>query len=198
MMFFSVYKHACSCLGQRRTYATSRLLSFSTQLHYVFPCFLHLLPHMQHESSVNSPAGAKNCASTLKEFTACELCSFKPWRLVNCNGSSVLEQSKLCENVLPRRPHWLRTRSGEMLVVGGRRTKCLAANLIPVSVSKHFRQVGQCNKTALCQGSNKKQLHNTTSALLCDRANPPKPRLTTRSDRTASGSWACTPTKGMR
>ena len=34
-----------------------------------------------------------------------------------CNSSSVLEKSKLCENVLPRRPHWLRSRSGEMLLV---------------------------------------------------------------------------------
>ena len=59
----------------------------------------------------------KNCASTLKELTACQLISFVPWRHVNCNSSPVLEKSKLCEHVLPRRPHWLGTCSGEMLVV---------------------------------------------------------------------------------
>ena len=35
-------------LGTRRTYATSRLLSFSTPSHPECSCFLHSLPHMQH------------------------------------------------------------------------------------------------------------------------------------------------------
>ena len=61
--------------------------------------------------------GQKNCASTLNGFKACELLSFIPWRLENCQGNSVLEKSKPCENVFPRRPNWLRSRSGEMLVV---------------------------------------------------------------------------------
>ena len=85
--------------------------------HPVCPYVLHSLPHMQHRVQCELARKPKNCASTLKGFTACKLLSFIPSRLENCNCSSVLEKSKLCENALPRRPHWLRSRSGEMLVV---------------------------------------------------------------------------------
>ena len=57
-MMFLHDKKACTCLGRRRTCVTSRLLSFSTKLHPMCPCFWSLLPHMQHVSNVNSPASA--------------------------------------------------------------------------------------------------------------------------------------------
>ena len=72
--------------------------------------------HATRDQCEHSPR-RKNCASTLEELIACKLISFVPWRHVNCNSSSVLEKSKLCEHVLPRRPHWLGTCSGEMQVV---------------------------------------------------------------------------------
>ena len=93
-----VVNTTCTCLGQRRTYATSRLLSFSTPQHPMCPCFLHSSPHMQHRVQCELAHKPINCASTLKGFTACKLLSFVPRRLENCNSNSVLEKSKLCEN----------------------------------------------------------------------------------------------------
>ena len=218
------------------------------------PCFLHSLPHMQHRVQCELARRPKNCATTLKGFTACKLLSFIPWRLENCNSSSVLEKSKLCEHVFPRR-----RRSGEMLVVesldGGPNFfgqfleealvgdcqvphernfmhhvgSCLALlNLqstgnTNVSIPsphcsarlqmwenqtfggqshtrvrlQNFRQVGQCDKTALCQGSNRKQLQHRMYCYATARTLPSQ-ALATRSDPSASGSSACTPSKGMR
>ena len=215
-------------------YATSRLLSFATPPHPVCPCFLHSSPHMQHRVQCELARKPKNCASTLKGFTACKLISFIPWRLDNCNSSSVLEKSKLSENVLPRRPHWFRSRSGEMLVVesqdGGPNLfgqfleealvencqvphernfmhhvgSCLALLRLQstgntnVSIRdprcsarlqrkenqmfggesqtrvplQNFRQVCQCDKTALCQGSNRKQRQHHTCTVMRSRGEP--------------------------
>ena len=52
------------------------------------------------------------------------------------------------------------------------------------------RQVGQCDKTALCQGSNRKQLQHHTCIVMCQAIarTLPSQALATRSDSDTSGS----------
>ena len=182
-------------------------------------------------SSVNSTASPKMAGRRSMDSQRVNFSHSYLYDLKNFNSSSVLEQSKHCENVLSRRPHWPRSCSGEMLVVesldGGPNLfgqfleealvedgqvphernfmhhvgSCLAllslqstgntnVSILDPRYSarlqryenqlfggqshtcvrlQKFRQVGQCDKTALCQGSNRKQLQHHTCTVVRSR-----------------------------
>ena len=167
MMCFIVTSYMY-CLGQRRTYATSRLLSFSTPRHPVCPCFLHSSPHMQHR--VQCELARKPKIAGRRSKTSQRVHFFPSYR-------GDLKKSRAAQFL--RRANFVKCPSSIAL----KSTKMFGGNLIPLSC-----QVGQCDKTALSQRFNRKP-HLDCNAI--ERILPSQ-ALATRSDRSA------TPTKEMR
>ena len=136
-------------------------------------------------SGVNSPASPKIAGRRSKDSQCVNSSPSYRGDLEIAIAAQFSRRANFCEHVLPRRPHWLRSRSGESWSLKvwmaaqtfsgnswrklslkiarchTNATSCTArlqrwenqmfgGHLMPVSVSKNFRQVGQCDRTALC------------------------------------------------
>ena len=116
--FFKKKKNSLRiCLRHRRTYATFRLLSFSTKLHPVCPCFQNVVPHVQHESSVNSPACENFARPRSKNSQRVHTSPSYRGDLYVAIAAHFLRGASFVKMSFLDAQHWLRTLSGEVLVV---------------------------------------------------------------------------------